>query len=402
MTKLKDSTRQKKSRRLKNFDPTAEQDSGFKQSEQWYRGEVLAGHSDVLSDMFRSIHNNRFPHCVILSGTASIGKSLIARRFATYLLCGSKSDLTKNQSMPPSGCAPSGCGICSSCQMISLNAHPDLHWIDLHGNSEGSSQGLTDKIREVLNRISYFPYNGIAQVVVLDHAQNISVSVANVLLKSIEEPPPGVYFIMITSSLFALPMTVRSRSAIYQCKKLTTLEVQEFLKKHSYDSGVLDIDRVASFCDGAIGVALNVLQDRENVYLTLNEIAERRDVNQAIGLAKKISNLMRDKNKIALYLTTLRLIARFEMYQNVGYTIGANSRNNEFEEPNTYTVSMNNVGMKRPVLVKQWGDFVANTIEAENLILNRHLPVEQVVLPLLLTLTTPLPITSTDFIGKHY
>lgn len=138
----------------------------------------------------------RLPHALLISGQPGLGKGEFARALAASLLC---------QALSPAGMA---CGRCQACHQRETGVHPDLQWV---APEEGSRQVKVDQIRALLEFLNLKSQYSGYRVGVISPADQMNVSAANSLLKTLEEPPPGVALILTASRLTALPATVRSR-----------------------------------------------------------------------------------------------------------------------------------------------------------------------------------------------
>ena len=328
-------------------------------------GETVVGHEKILSDLLSLFIKGRFPQSLILVGAAGIGKSLIARRCAAQLLCRSK---VVDQPMMPDNkqTIPQyqirGCGSCPACVQLKAECHPDLHWIDVRTES-----GDTEHIRELIGSLTLAPFDGIARVVVLDHAELLHIAAANALLKSIEEPREGTYFIIVVSSLLSVPVTIRSRCQIFTCTPLSSFQIEGLLAQFSPAQSDQERKRIADISNGAFATALRLLEHHQDYRHTLINIFDG-NTDLAAKFAKEISTLItKDKELISTYLGSLRATARFEML-------------------NTGPVSQAEIDEEARRAYRGWATFIANSIDAEQLMVERYIPPEQVLYPLFLAL----------------
>lgn len=145
----------------------------------------------------RWVHDiSRVPHALLLAGPAGLGKAAFARELAQGLLCAAP--------------APSGmpCAACKSCRLALAGGHPDLLWV---APVEEGDAILVDQIRAVGDFLSLRPHTADRKVAVLTAAESMNTHAANSLLKSLEEPPPGSYLLLISTIPGRLPATIRSR-----------------------------------------------------------------------------------------------------------------------------------------------------------------------------------------------
>ena len=156
----------------------------------------IVGHEAVVELLDNSLKNDRLSHAYIFVGPAGVGKMTTAVNLAQALNC-------------ESGDRP--CGACASCKRILDLKHADVQVIDLAGKTEIS----IGQIRELERYASLKPFEGRCRVFIIDNAEVMSSEAANCLLKTLEEPPPFVYMILLSSNEKAMLSTILSR-----CQKL--------------------------------------------------------------------------------------------------------------------------------------------------------------------------------------
>jgi DNA polymerase III subunit delta' len=155
------------------------------QHDHWRR--FCAAHAD-----------GRLAHALLLSGPAGVGKAHFAVAASAYLLC------TQRE-------ADGACGTCTSCVQAVAGSHPDLLRL---APEEGKRGIAVDSVRALIERLSVYSHRGGARTVIVDPAETFSPGAANAMLKTLEEPPAGTHFLLITSRPRTLPATVRSRAQI--------------------------------------------------------------------------------------------------------------------------------------------------------------------------------------------
>jgi DNA polymerase-3 subunit gamma/tau len=152
----------------------------------------------VLSDMIAS---NRLPHALLLTGTRGTGKTSTARIFAKALCC-------------EKGPTPEPCGICQHCEAITASVHEDVLEID------GASNTGVDQIRELRESARFYPKIARYKIFIIDEVHMLSIGAFNALLKTLEEPPPQVLFVLATTEVGKVPATVRSRCMVLPFRKV--------------------------------------------------------------------------------------------------------------------------------------------------------------------------------------
>ena len=148
--------------------------------------------------------SNHLPHAVLLYGNQGLGKAGFARALAESLLCQAPTDDSQ------------ACGHCHSCQLIAAGTHPDIHLLEPTPpeNSKSKNPVLNiriDAIRSLCEKINQTSQFEGYRVAILDEADKLTISAANSLLKTLEEPGQNVLILLVTSRTHRLPVTIRSR-----------------------------------------------------------------------------------------------------------------------------------------------------------------------------------------------
>ncbi|MGJ8693266.1 MAG: DNA polymerase III subunit gamma/tau [Thalassotalea sp.] len=172
--------------------------------------QELMGQEHVVSVLVNALSQQRLHHAYLFTGTRGVGKTTIARIFAKSLNC-----LT--------GISAEPCGVCDACIDIDQGRFVDLLEID------AASRTKVDDTREILDNVQYAPSRGRYKVYLIDEVHMLSRSSFNALLKTLEEPPEHVKFILATTDPQKLPVTVLSRCLQFHLKALTTKQIQQQL-----------------------------------------------------------------------------------------------------------------------------------------------------------------------------
>lgn len=205
----------------------------------------LVGQTHVTETLQNAIKNNRVAHAYIFSGARGVGKTTAARILAKALNC------VKGPTAEP-------CGECDSCKEIAAATSLDVIEIDA-----ASNRGI-DQIRELREMVRYAPAAARHKVVILDEAHMLTGEASNALLKTLEEPPDRVIFVMATTQPEDLEDTIRSRSQHFHFRALTFLEITDRLKyiagkeKLKIDEGALSV--IARMAEGSMRDALSLLE----------------------------------------------------------------------------------------------------------------------------------------------
>src|SRR3974390_1691388 len=172
----------------------------------------LGGQSHVTESLKNAIKNNRVAPAYIFSGARGVGKTTAARILAKALNC-------------VHGPTPDPCGVCDSCKEIAAGTSLDVIEIDA-----ASNRGI-DQIRELREMARYAPSGGRYKVVILDEAHMLTDEASNALLKTLEEPPDKVIFVMATTAPEDLAETIRSRSQHFHFRALSFAEISSALEE---------------------------------------------------------------------------------------------------------------------------------------------------------------------------
>jgi DNA polymerase III subunit gamma/tau len=205
----------------------------------------LVGQTHVTETLANAIKNDRVAHAYIFSGARGVGKTTAARILAKALNC-------------MKGPTPEPCGVCDSCKEIAAGTSLDVIEIDA-----ASNRGI-DQIRELREMVRYAPAAARHKVVILDEAHMLTGEASNALLKTLEEPPDRVIFVMATTEPENLEDTIRSRSQHFHFRALTFAEITNRLKHIAkeenlkIDDGALSV--IARMAEGSMRDALSLLE----------------------------------------------------------------------------------------------------------------------------------------------
>ena len=170
----------------------------------------LVGQEHVKSALGNALSNNRLHHAYLFTGTRGVGKTTIARIFAKSLNC-------------EQGITATPCGQCSACTEIDAGNFVDLLEID------AASRTKVEDTRDLLDNVQYAPSRGRFKVYLIDEVHMLSRHSFNALLKTLEEPPPHVKFLLATTDPQKLPVTVLSRCLQFNLLALSPLQIEQHL-----------------------------------------------------------------------------------------------------------------------------------------------------------------------------
>lgn len=169
----------------------------------------LVGQEAVAKALANAIALGREAHAVVFTGVRGIGKTTVARIYAKALNC------RHRQMDPTATMAVEPCGKCDSCQAVSDGVHEDVLEID------GASNNGVDHVRALQETVDYRPQRSAFRVFIIDEVHMLSPAAFNALLKTLEEPPAHVVFVLATTEVQRLPETILSRCQTFYLKKLT-------------------------------------------------------------------------------------------------------------------------------------------------------------------------------------
>ncbi|WP_018872659.1 DNA polymerase III subunit gamma/tau [Thioalkalivibrio sp. ALJ16] len=183
------------------------------------RFEDLVGQPHVVRALSNALSGDRLHHAYLFSGTRGVGKTTLARILARCLNC-------------ETGVTPTPCGECRSCVEIAEGRHLDLIEVD------AASRTRVDDTRELLDNVSYAPTTGRFKVYLIDEVHMLSEKSFNALLKTLEEPPDHVKFLLATTDPQKLPVTVLSRCLQFNLKPMPPAMIAEHLARVLAAEGV--------------------------------------------------------------------------------------------------------------------------------------------------------------------
>ncbi|MDP2380604.1 MAG: DNA polymerase III subunit gamma/tau, partial [Pseudohongiella sp.] len=171
----------------------------------------MAGQTHVLQTLIHALENQRLHHAYLFTGTRGVGKTTVARILARCLNC-------------EKGITATPCGTCDACREISEGRFIDLIEVD------AASRTKVEDTRELLENVQYAPARGRFKVYLIDEVHMLSSHSFNALLKTLEEPPAHVKFLLATTDPQKLPVTVLSRCLQFHLKNLSPAQIVAYLQ----------------------------------------------------------------------------------------------------------------------------------------------------------------------------
>ena len=223
--------------------------------------QELVGQDHISTTLLNAIRHNRLPQALLFTGVRGTGKTSTARIVAKSLRC--PNAIAAGDAVP--------CNQCPTCTDISEGRSLDVIEID------GASNNGVDAVRELRETVGYMPSSGRYKVYIIDEVHMLSTSAFNALLKTLEEPPPHVVFIMATTEVQKIPNTILSRCQRFDFRRIPSRQIATHLEKISAaenvkfetealwliarqgDGSLRDsqslLDQVITFCDGTVTLA---------------------------------------------------------------------------------------------------------------------------------------------------
>ena len=204
----------------------------------------LVGQAHVMQALSNALDQQRLHHAYLFTGTRGVGKTTIARIFAKALNC-------------QTGITSTPCGVCANCQSIDEGRFVDLIEVD------AASKTKVDDTRELLDNVQYAAVQGRFKVYLIDEVHMLSKSSFNALLKTLEEPPEHVKFLLATTDPHKLPVTVLSRCLQFNLMRLTQVQIAKHLAFILQQEAIVfeeaALAMIAKSADGSARDSLSIL-----------------------------------------------------------------------------------------------------------------------------------------------
>jgi len=245
------------------------------------RFEDVKGQDHIVTTLKNQITADRIGHAYLFCGTRGTGKTTIAKIFAKAVNCEN-----------PVGGSP--CGECPTCKAIAAGSSMNVIEIDAASNNG------VDNIREIKEEVTYSPAEGKFKVYIIDEVHMLSTGAFNALLKTLEEPPSYVIFILATTEVHKIPVTILSRCQRYDFKRIPVDTITERLNEVMAADGIEAEEKavryIAKQADGAMRDALSLLDQCAAFYfdgkLTLDQVLDVLGAVDTSVFSEFLRNLM--------------------------------------------------------------------------------------------------------------
>ncbi len=229
----------------------------------------LVGQEHVVTAISNALDNNRLHHAYLFTGTRGVGKTTIARIFSKSLNC-------------EQGLSAKPCGQCSTCKEIENGNFIDLLEID------AASRTKVEDTRELLDNVQYKPSRGRYKVYLIDEVHMLSKHSFNALLKTLEEPPPHVKFLLATTDPQKLPVTILSRCLQFNLKALSRTQISQQLDFVLGEEGIeFDKEALSQLARAAQGSMRDALSLTDQAIAQGNGVVGLQIVTDMLGLMDK-------------------------------------------------------------------------------------------------------------------
>jgi len=231
--------------------------------------DEVVGQQVAVRTLQNALAANRVPHALMFSGVRGVGKTTLARIMAKALNC-------------VEGPTPSPCNRCPSCREITAGGSLDLHEID------GASNRGIQEIRELKEGLRFMPASSRHKIVIIDEVHMLTSEAFNALLKTLEEPPAHVYFVLATTEPHKVPVTIQSRCQRYELKRVSRQELSahfvRLLEREGVSVEAAALELIVRESEGSVRDGLSLL---DQVLSYAGTAITVRDVVEVLGVVDR-------------------------------------------------------------------------------------------------------------------
>ncbi len=258
---------------------------------------MIIGHQAIRKILNKLYTEAKLPHAIMLAGSAGIGKKLVAEEIAQSLVCINN--------------VYGGCGSCTNCLPFLARNYPDIHRLDCQDKEQVSAEA----IRQIINLLSLKAFGGQARILIFENAESLSVTSCNILLKSLEEPRPNTYYILISANPSFIPITIRSRCQTYYLPDLTDLELEQIIAGSDLNNQLPDNltwESILQYSSGSL-VSIHKIIEKPELWAKTKSFLSDFFTGKVYSLVETIMPFKKDREGLIDFLFFAEIITRRQM-----------------------------------------------------------------------------------------